>query len=171
MGTQEIGVPMNKQERDEKIELYGRGHDMLTETLKDIPKEIWKFKPEPTEWSVHEVLVHLGDSETNAALRARKLIVEPGGMLMGYDQDKWTNELNYHNQSYEDALEVLRLVRKTTYALLKKQPDEIFSHSVKHPEYEEPYTFEKWLEVYSAHIPGHIEQIKNNYKIWRDRHG
>ena len=114
---------MDKKERDEKIELYGRGYDLLMETLGDIPREMWKFKPDPMEWSVHEVLVHLADSETNAALRARKLIVEPGGTLMGYDQDKWTSELDYHNQSYEDALEVTRLVRKTTYALLKKQPD------------------------------------------------
>ena len=70
---------MNKQERAEKLELYGQGYQLLLETLKDIPQEMWKFKPEPKEWSVHEVLVHLADSETNAALRARKLIVEPGG--------------------------------------------------------------------------------------------
>ena len=162
---------MDKQERNEKIELYGRGYDMLMQTLKDIPREMWKFKPEPKEWSVHEVLIHLADSESNAALRARKLIVEPGGTLMGYDQDKWAIELNYHDQSIEDALETLRLARKTTYALLKKQPDDVFEHSVMHPEYEEPYTFENWLNIYSAHIPGHIEQIVNNYKIWRDRQG
>ncbi|HVF26425.1 MAG TPA: DinB family protein [Anaerolineales bacterium] len=159
---------MDKQERELKIELYGNGYKLLTETLKDIPHEMWKFKPEPTEWSVHEVLIHLADSESNAALRARKLIVEPGGALMGYDQALWANELNYHDHNYEDALEVVRLVRKTTYELLKKQPDEVFEHSVKHPEYDEPYTFEKWLDIYSAHIPGHIEQIRNNYKIWRD---
>lgn len=162
---------MDKTERESKIELYGRGYDMLMETLKDIPREMWKFKPEPKEWSVHEVLVHLADSETNAALRARKLIVEPGGALMGYDQDKWAIELDYHNQSYEDALEVVKLVRKTTYELLKKQPDEVFEHTAKHPEYEEPYTFEKWLNIYSAHIPGHIEQIQNNYKIWKNTVG
>lgn len=162
---------MNKSERNSKIELYGHGFDMLMETLKDIPREMWKFKPEPNEWSVHEVLVHLADSESNAALRARKLIVEPGGTLMGYDQAKWAVELDYHDQSYEDALELVRLVRKTTYELLKKQPDKVFEHTVKHPEYEEPYTFEKWLNIYSAHIPDHIEQIKNNYKIWRDRQG
>lgn len=162
---------MDKQERDEKIELYGRGVDLLTETLKDIPREMWKFKPAPSEWSVHEILVHLADSETNAALRARKLIVEPGGTIMGYDQDKWAVELNYHNQSWEDALETVRLVRKTTYALLKRQPDEVFTHTIKHPEYDDPYTFEKWLNIYSGHIPGHIEQIRNNYKIWRDRQG
>lgn len=162
---------MEMEERDEKIELYGRGYDLLTQTLNDIPREIWTFKPEPKEWSVHEILVHLADSESNAALRARKLIVEPGGAIMGYDQDRWAIELDYHNHSWEDALEVVRLVRKTTYALLKKQPDEVFSHSVKHPEYNEPYTFEQWLDIYSAHVPGHIEQIKNNYKIWRDRQG
>jgi hypothetical protein len=162
---------MNGQERNEKIELYGKGYRLLIEALKDIPQEMWKFKPEPTEWSVHEVLVHLADSESNAALRARKLIVEPGGLLMGYDQDKWTIELDYHDQSYEDSLEILRLVRKTTYELLKKQRDEVFEHSVRHPEYDEPYTFEKWLTIYSGHIPGHIEQIRNNYKIWRDQQG
>jgi len=162
---------MDTQERNEKIELYGRGVDLLQATLKDIPREMWQFKPEPSEWSVHEILVHLADSETNAALRARKLIVEPGGSIMGYDQDQWAVTLNYHDQSWEDALETMRLVRKTTYALLKQQPEEVFTHTIKHPEYEDPYTFEKWLNIYSAHIPGHIEQIKNNYKIWRDRQG
>ena len=162
---------MDEQARNEKVELYGRGYDLLIETLKKIPREMWTFKPAPGEWSVHEVLVHLADSESNAALRARKLIVEPGGTLMGYDQEKWAVELDYHDQSYEDALETLRLVRKTTYVLLKKQPDEVFEHSVKHPEYDEPYTFEQWLDIYSAHIPGHIEQIKNNYKVWRDQQG
>jgi len=162
---------MDKLERNEKVELYGRGYDMLMSTLKDIPREMWKFKPEPTEWSVHEVLVHLADSESNAALRARMLIVQPGGVVMGYDQDKWTVELNYHEQSYEDALEIVRLARKTTHKILKEQPDEVFTHTAKHPEYDEPYTFEKWLNIYSSHIPGHIEQIWNNYKIWRDQQG
>ncbi len=160
---------MDKQERNEKIELYGRGVDLLTEALKDIPRAMWKFKPAPSEWSVHEIIIHLADSETNAALRARMLIVEPGGAIMGYDQDKWANELNYHEQSWEDALETVHLVRKTTHALLKSQPEEVFTHSLKHPEYDDPYTFEKWIKIYSGHIPGHIEQIKNNYRIWRER--
>ena len=162
---------MDAHERESKIDLYGKGYDLLIETLKDIPPEMWKFKPEPQEWSVYEVLVHLADSESNAALRARKLIVEPRGTLMGYNQDKWTVELDYHEQSYEDSLEIVRLVRKTTYELLKKQPSDVFDHWVRHPEYEEPYTFENWLNIYSAHIPGHIDQIRNNYKIWRDHHG
>lgn len=160
---------MNREERNEKIELYGRGFELLKAALSEVPAEAMKFKPEPKEWSVHEIIIHLADSESNAALRARKLIVEPGGALMGYDQDQWAIELHYHEQSTEDALETVRLVRKTTYELLKRQPDEVFTHTVKHPEYEEPYIFEKWINIYSAHIPGHIEQIRNNVKLWRER--
>jgi hypothetical protein len=162
---------MNMEERNHKIELYGQGFEMLVHILQDIPREIWKFKPAPNEWSIHEVIIHLADSESNAALRARKLIVEPGGTLMGYDQEKWTDTLEYHDQDLEDALDIVRLSRKTTYKLLKKQPEEVFEHIVIHPEYNEPYSFENWLNIYSAHIPGHIEQIMNNYKIWRDQQG
>ena len=158
---------MDTSERNEKIELYGRGFELLKAALAEVPAEAMKFKPEPKEWSVHEIIIHIADSETNAALRARKLIVEPGGMLMGYDQDKWANELNYHEQNIEDALDATRLARKTTYELLKRQPEEVFSHSIIHPEYTDPYTFDQWVNIYSAHIPGHIEQIQNNIKIWR----
>jgi hypothetical protein len=160
---------MNKQERNEKIELYGRGFDLLKAALAEVPQEAMKFRPEPKEWSVYEVIIHIADSESNAALRARKLIVEPGGALMGYDQAQWADTLNYHDHNLEDALEVTRLARKTTYELLKRQPDEVFTHSIVHPEYEAPYTFEQWVNNYSAHIPGHIEQIKNNVKLWKER--
>ena len=157
---------MKREERNEKIELYGRGFELLKAALTEVPAEAMKWKPEPTEWSVHEVIIHIADSESNAALRARKLIVEPGGILMGYDQAKWADTLKYHDHNLEDALEVTRLARKTTYELLKRQPEEVFTHAIVHPEMTEPYTFDKWVDIYSRHIPGHIEQIQNNLKLW-----
>ena len=160
---------MDKQERNEKIELYGRGYNLLMAALAEVPPEAMKFKPEPKEWSVHEIIIHLADSESNSALRARKLIVEPGGMLMGYNQDQWAIQLNYHEQSAEDALEILRLARKSTYELLKRQPEEVFTHAIVHPEMSEPYTFDKWLNIYARHVPGHIEQIKKNVELWKNK--
>jgi len=162
---------MNKQERESKIEEYGRGYDQLIAALAEVPREAWKFKPAPGEWSVHEVIVHMADSESMSALRARKLIVEPGSTLMGYEEAKWADALHYLDQSTDDALQVIKYARQTTYNLLKNLPDEVFTHSVRHPEYDEPYTFEKWLTIYARHIPDHIEQIRNNYKVWRDRNG
>jgi len=160
---------MNLEKRNTKIELYGRGFELLTAALAEIPKEAWKFKPSPDAWSIHEIIIHLADSETNAAIRARKLAVEPGGLLMNYDQDVWAQELNYHNQDTEDALALVQFARKTTYNLLKSLPEAVFNHTVRHPEFLDPYSFDTWLDIYSRHIPGHIEQVKNNHAIWRDR--
>lgn len=155
--------------RLEKVEQYGRGFEQLLTALYQVPPEAMKFKPSPSDWSIHEIIIHLADSETNSALRARKLIVEPGGMLMAYDQDKWAITLNYQEQSLEDALATTRIARKSTYELLKRQPEEIFSHWLHHSEMDEPYTFDLWLDIYSRHIPVHIEQIRNNVKFWEGK--
>ena len=160
---------MNREEINEKIEQYGRGFDLLTAALAEVPKEAWAFRPEPNEWSVHEIIVHMADSESMSALRARKLIAEPGSTLMGYDEANWADALNYKQQSAEAALEIIRLARQSTYELLKRQPDEVFTHSVIHPEYPDaPYTFEQWLNIYAHHIPNHIDQLKRSYQAWAD---
>jgi len=72
---------MNQGERNELIEEYGHGFDLFTATLTQIPREAWEFTPAPSEWSVHELIVHMADSECMGALRIRKLIAEPGGIL------------------------------------------------------------------------------------------
>ena len=105
---------MSPEERKLKIKRYGKGYAMLKETLADIPRKAWKFKPAPTEWSIHEIIIHLADSETNAALRARLLAAEPGRAVMAYDQDKWALRLNYHDQDVEDALKLVKAARKMT---------------------------------------------------------
>jgi hypothetical protein len=161
---------VNRAEVDEKIEAYGRGFDLLTAALAEIPREAWSHRPAPGEWSVHEIVVHLADSESMSALRARKLIVEPGSTLMGYEEAKWADVLEYNAQSVEDALEIIRLARLSTYHLLKRQPDAVFTNAVTHPEYPDaPYTFEQWLDIYARHIPDHIEQIKNAFQVWQER--
>jgi hypothetical protein len=159
---------MNAEEYKVKIKLYGKGFELLTEVLDETPRKMWKFKPSPEAWSIHEVIVHLADSETNAALRARLLIAEPGRPVMAYDQDAWAVKLNYHDQDVDDALKVVKMARKTTLALLKSLPVETFENTILHPEYEKPYTFTMWLTVYSEHIPGHIEQIKQIYQAWKE---
>ena len=158
---------MEKNERNDKIELYGRGFDLLTAALAYVPKKAWEFKPSSTDWSVHEIIVHIGDSESMAALRLRKLIVEPGSTLMGYEEAKWAGALDYQNQDPEDSLQVIKYARLTTYHLLKTLTDEVYTHTVTHPEHNEPYSFDSWLNLYSKHIPDHIVQIKNSVESWK----
>jgi hypothetical protein len=158
---------MNRDERNEKIEQYGRGFQLLTDALADVPRDAWTYKPSTEDWSVREIIVHMGDSESMAALRVRKLIVEPGTTLMGYEEAKWARALNYNAQDPDASLEIIKLTRQTTYNLLKTLPDEVIDHTVKHPDYAEPYTFDRWLNIYARHIPDHVDQIKKTYAAWK----
>ncbi|MFH1183646.1 MAG: DinB family protein [Chloroflexota bacterium] len=160
---------MDAEERGRKIEEYGRGYDVLGTALEEIPREAWGFKPSAEDWSVHEIIVHLGDSESMAALRIRKLIVEPGSSLMGYEEARWARALNYQDQNADDSLLVIKLARQTTYRLLKSLPAGVFSQSVTHPEYQEPYTFDTWLGIYARHIPDHVQQMKQAYEAWKKK--
>jgi hypothetical protein len=158
---------MNREERNEKIEKYGHGYDGLISALSEIPRQAWTFKPSAEDWCIHEIIVHMGDSESMAALRCRKLIVEPGSTLMGYEEAKWAGALDYLKQKPDDSLEIIRLARQTTYNLLKTLPDEVFTHSVIHPEHNGEYSFDRWLDIYARHIPDHIEQIQRVYQAWK----
>ena len=159
---------MDTNKRKEAIELYGRGYDLLMSTLKEVRTEAMHFKPEPKEWSVHEVIIHLADSEAIAAQQARMMVAEPGRAVMAYDPDSWANNLNYQNQDREEALQLLKLTRSFTYHWLKELPEEAFALSAAYPGDEDPYVLDDLLFIYAKHIPSHIEQIKNNVKIWRE---
>ncbi len=160
---------MDKTERTKLIERYRTAFDEFEEALAVIPKEAWLFKPAPKEWSVHQVVVHLADSETNSYLRARRLVADPDKPLMAYDQDEWANKLNYHDQSTEDALAVTRAVRKMTYYFIRKLPDEMWTNAAVHPEYSEPYPFTKWLKIYADHPREHAKQITENHRLWKEQ--
>lgn len=151
--------------REELIQLYKEAYNNLMQALDEIPKEMWKFKPAPEKWSIHEVIIHIADSEVNSYARARKIICEPGSTIMAYDENKWAIKLDYHNHSIEESLELFRQLREMTYKILIDLPEEVWSNFIIHPE-NGKMTLDNWLEVYANHIPVHIRQIRRNLEAW-----
>ena len=114
---------MTPEERQEKIALYGRAHALLTTALKEFPREMWQFRPTPDRWTIHEIVIHIADSEANSFARGRKFIAEPGATVMAYDESQWAKALRYHAQSPEDALELFKWLRLTSDQLIRSLPD------------------------------------------------
>ena len=157
---------MTKQERNTLIESYGNAHHILLEALKEFPKEMWQWKPAPEKWSVHEIIIHITDSEANSFVRCRRFIAEPGSGVYGYDENKWAKHLDYHSQSVEDSLALFKLLRKTSYDLLKTVNDETWQTAIVLHSENGVMNFEQWLKVYEEHIPVHIKQMKRNLEAW-----
>lgn len=158
-------MSVTHEERLQLIALYGRAHQMLAEALTQFPREMWLFKPSPRDWSIHEIVVHIADSEANSFVRCRRFIAEPGSMVMGYDQDAWAIKLDYHEQSVEDALDLFKWLRLTSYKLIKDLPGAAWASTIEHSE-SGVMTMDDWLITYARHIPDHIEQMKGNHQAW-----
>ena len=159
---------MSPGERNILIESYGNAYATLVEALKEFPLEMWQWKPAPEKWSVHEIILHITDSEANSFVRCRRLIAEPGSGVYGYDENKWAANLNYHSQSTDDALELFKLLRKASYELIKTVDDKTWqTATIQHSENGE-MGFEQWLKVYEEHIPVHIRQMKRNLEAWKN---
>jgi hypothetical protein len=151
--------------RLEKLESYSSAYDSLIQSLKNFPKEMWQFKPAPNKWSIHEVLIHIADSEVSSFARARKIICESGSTVMVYDENLWAKHLDYHNQNIEESLELFRMLRMMTYKVIKDLPKEIWKNFIIHPD-NGKMTLDDWLTIYEEHIPVHIKQMQKNFNEW-----
>ena len=156
---------MRPEERSKKIESYGLAHPRLVSALEHLPREMWQFRPAPHRWTIHEILVHIADSEANSYIRCRRFLAEPGSMVLGYDENKWARDLRYHDQSTDDALELFKWLRLKSHVLIKDLPTSVWSNTVNHSE-SGAITMDDWLDTYERHIPEHVEQMQANYADW-----
>ena len=161
-------MPMSRDERKTLVEQYARGPQRVREALARVPQEALQWRPAPGKWSVHEVVVHCADSETNAALRIRYLLAEAEPLVVGYDQDAWARRFDYHAQPLEESLAVAAAARGRTVPLLRAMTDADWARQGRHTE-SGPYSAEDWLRVYAAHLEGHAAQIERNVETWKAR--
>jgi hypothetical protein len=68
------------------IDSYGAAYEKLTAALPQFPREMWQYRAAPNGWTIHEIIVHIADSEANSYARCRRFIAEPGSTVMAYDE-------------------------------------------------------------------------------------
>lgn len=156
---------MTREDRLTLIESYGKAHAELVEALRQVPREMWMFKPSPDRWSIHEIVIHIADSEANSYVRCRRFVAQPGESVMAYDEMRWADALRYHDQSTEEAVELFKWLRLRSYRLIKSLPEAVWSNTVLHPD-NGVMTMDDWLDVYERHVREHVEQMRANYANW-----
>src|SRR5436190_316143 len=125
---------MTTDERRQKIVMYASAHDMLVQALARYPREMWQYRPTPQDFTIHEIFIHVTDSEANSFVRARHFIAQPGSTVSAYDEFGWAGKLDYHSLSVEDAVELFRWLRGNTVKLIREQPEEVWTNTIVHPE-------------------------------------
>jgi hypothetical protein len=95
---------------------------------------MWQYRAQHVPWTIHEIIIHITDSEANSYVRCRRFLAEPGSSLMAYDENVWARELDYHAQSPDRAVEWFKWLRKNTYALIRDLPDDVWDQTAFLPE-------------------------------------
>ena len=157
---------LSRAERATLIQRYADGPARLRAALATVPPAALQWRPKPTEWSAHEIVCHCADSESHASLRIRMLVTDPEPVIVGYDQERWAKDLDYHAHPIEAALAVVDAVRASTAALLNRLGDEAWSRVGRHTE-SGRYAADDWLRIYGSHVHDHAAQIESNVAQWR----
>jgi hypothetical protein len=159
---------MTPSEREALIARYASGPALLEAAIAEMPIEGRQWRPAPGAWSVHEVAVHCADSEANAHMRIRFVIGEVRPTIMGYDQDRWATELDYHAHPMDAALLTVRAVRANTIPLLNRLTEAQWARQGTHSE-SGTYGAETWLGIYAEHLEVHARQVRRIVAAWRGR--
>jgi len=163
-------MALSGTERKALIQRYADGPARLKAALATVPAAAVQWRPEPGEWSAHEVVVHCADSETNAAARIRYLAAEVDPVILGYDEAEWARRFAYHDHPLEPALALVEAVRANTLALIRRMPEHGWQRVGRHSE-SGRYSAEDWLTIYAEHLEGHARQIEANVAAWRAAKG
>lgn len=146
-------------DRDALLDRYAGGLDAVTDALDGASTAELDARPADGGWTAREVVHHLADSEARSMLRLRQLLAEDAPAIEVYDQDRWAATLHYDGP-LDEPLAVLRAVRASSLATLRRIGDDDWQRAGRHPEHDAPYTVARWLELYAEHPYEHAEQIR-----------
>jgi hypothetical protein len=146
-------------DRDALLARYAAGTDAVGEALAGATDDELDRRPADGGWTARQVVHHLADAEARSMLRLRQLLADDHAVIEAYDQDGWAERLPYDGP-VEEPLAVVAAVRAVSLATLGLLGPADWSRAGRHPEHAEPYTVERWLELYAEHPHDHAAQIR-----------
>jgi hypothetical protein len=149
----------------EQIERYEMAPSLVITALEGLNEAHMQQLPAEGEWSIHEIVIHLADSETMGYWRIRKTLAEEGSILPIYDEAAWAQKLSYHTQERTLALALFSSLRASTTALLRSLPARSWELTSTHPE-NGKITVYDLFNIYLDHSEIHLQQIERIKQIF-----
>jgi len=118
-----------------------------------------KWRPEPTKWSIAEIIAHLADAEVVASWRMRSIIGENGITIQPFDQDQWASVFNYRNRDAKSSLELFRVLRENNLAMLKEIAPEVWDNYGMHLERGKE-SIAHLARLFAGHDTNHVLQVE-----------
>src|SRR5258705_13360836 len=120
------------------IERFANGGEQLSMAIRGLTRDDLLVVPSPDanvgKWSIQQVVIHCMDSDLIAVDRIKRMIAEENPSLIGYDENKFVQNLFYSEQDAEMAVQLVDLNRKQFTNVLRRLPDSALQRKGTHNE-------------------------------------
>jgi len=142
----------------QKIERFATGGERLRRGVEGLSPADIVARPGPGAWSILECVIHIADMDGVAIDRMKRIIAEDSPRLLSADEDRYAARLHYHEQSLDDALNLIDLGRRQFARVLRKLDGAEFArtgtHSVKGP-----VSVADIVDYFTNHVDHHLDFI------------
>ncbi|MFC5450023.1 DinB family protein [Paenibacillus aestuarii] len=139
---------------------YALGYEMLRDAIEG-------FKPASDKWSIHQILIHITDSEISSTSRLKKVLAEDEPILISFDQDAWVNNLEYDLLDREQYLLLFKFLRSSMQTILDNLTSEQSERVGVYVD-QGRFTFKQLMEYRVEHVRNHLAQIERIKKAYHD---
>jgi len=131
----------------------------LRELVDGRTREELSRTPEPSRWSVVQILAHLADAEIVGAWRFRSVLGADGVALQAYDQNAWASTFRYADTDPSASLQLFEVNRMATLSLLRRVDPALHANHGMHAERGKE-TIEHLVRLYAGHDLNHLAQVE-----------
>ncbi len=145
---------------DEELRAYETTPERVVAALEGRSDAQLHSAPGVDEWSIHEIVIHLADSDMFGSERLRRTIAEERPTLQAYPEAAWAQRLLYRQQDRQLALDLFTAQRRATAALLRLLPAEAWERVGVHSEQGNTNLY-ALFKMYLQHGNIHLAQIEH----------
>jgi hypothetical protein len=141
------------------VDLMSSHHERIAAAVRGLDDRQLRQREHEGKWSIAHVVQHLADSEVVSSFRFRMTLAHDAPPIAAYDQDRFANLLHYEDADVEEALEMIRVLRRANLRLLRSLTAEEWQRGGIHAErgFE---SVDRLTRLLAAHDLVHLRQIE-----------
>ena len=151
------------------IDEFEAGGRRLRTTITGVSTEEASKRAGPGNWSVHELVIHLTDSDAIAIDRMKRVLTEDNPTFLRADEHAYVERLHCEAQSLDDAAILFELSRRQFARVLRELDDSEFDRIGTHDGELGQITLAGLIKNYSEHLDHHLGFLEAKLDRLRDR--
>ena len=133
--------------------------------LLGLPESTVSWRPNPTAWSIKEIIGHLIDSAANNHARFVRAASQDDLVFQGYAQDEWVRVQEYATAPWNEIVSLWHGYNRHLARVMAAIPP-----NVRHRQHERHNLHEIGWRPFSRDVPATLDQLMHDYVLHLAHH-